>query len=384
MRLRRGGAAHVHRRRGRAAARRPRRARQHRDRGRAGRRGRADQVPRSVRRRRDRRALALQRPARARDLRRPDEARVRVPPDVAAAAPPAGPRGVPGRRLLPALAPAGAVGEAVRRPRRRLVHRAADHRDAGGRRVGVHPDERHLDHRRPDLPRGGPVPLGRAAGHQRRHLGVARGRLGADHADAEGGRQAAARALAVPRARGVRPVRLGPRRRHAGHAEPRRPAGRGAEPGGAPSAQDRGPGGVDLRRHRRLPRPHQGRARPGVPPVPARPAARRERRPDVEDRRGRVERRDRGAARRLHRRGHRRLRARLRRGGQPARGGRVRPDQVRGGAREGGPHRGGPEGVRGGRRRRRRGRRLRQTRTTTRSPKRRPRSRRRRRPRWPT
>ena len=128
------------------------------------------------------------------------------------------------------------VGEAVRRARRRLVHRAADHRDAGGRRVGVHPDERHLDHRRPDLPRGGPVPLGRAAGDQRGHLGVARGRLGADEADAEGGRPAAARAVAVPRARGVRAVRLGPRRRHAGHAEPRRAAGGGAEPGRAPSA----------------------------------------------------------------------------------------------------------------------------------------------------
>ena len=37
--------------------------------------------------------------------------------------------------------------------RRRLADRAADHRDAGERRLGVHPDQRHLDHRRPDLPR---------------------------------------------------------------------------------------------------------------------------------------------------------------------------------------------------------------------------------------
>ncbi len=43
---------------------------------------------------------------------------------------------------------------------------------------------------------------------------------------------------------------------------------------------DRGPGGLDLLRHRRLPRPHQGRARARVPPVPARAAPRRERRPD--------------------------------------------------------------------------------------------------------
>ena len=182
---------------------------------------------------RDRRALALQRAAFARDLRRPDEARVRIPADVAAAPPPAGPRGISRRRLLPALAAARAVGQAVGRARRRLVHRAADHRDAGGRRVGVHPDERHLDHRRADLPRGGPVPRRGAAGDQRRHLGVARGRLGADDADAEGGRQAQAGALPVPRAGGVRPVRLGPRRRHPGHAEPRGAARGGAQAGRA-------------------------------------------------------------------------------------------------------------------------------------------------------
>ncbi len=36
--------------------------------------------------------------------------------------------------------------------RRRLADGSADHRDAGGRRVGLHPDQRDLDHRRPDLP----------------------------------------------------------------------------------------------------------------------------------------------------------------------------------------------------------------------------------------
>ncbi len=39
-------------------------------------------------------------------LRRPHQARLRLPADVAAAAPPAGARGLPGRRLLPALAAA--------------------------------------------------------------------------------------------------------------------------------------------------------------------------------------------------------------------------------------------------------------------------------------
>ena len=36
---------------------------------------------------------------------------------------------------------------------RGFAHRAADHRDQGRRRLGVHPDQRDLDHRRPDLPR---------------------------------------------------------------------------------------------------------------------------------------------------------------------------------------------------------------------------------------
>ncbi len=68
------------------------------------RRGRADQVHGAVRRRRDGGVLPLQRQTRAGGLRRPHQARLRLPPDVAPAAPPAGPRGVPGRRLLPPLA----------------------------------------------------------------------------------------------------------------------------------------------------------------------------------------------------------------------------------------------------------------------------------------
>ena len=43
------------------------------------------------------------------------------------------------------------------------LDRAADHRDPGGRRLGVHPDQRHLDHRRPDLPRDRPLLLRRPA-----------------------------------------------------------------------------------------------------------------------------------------------------------------------------------------------------------------------------
>ena len=66
-------------------------------------------------------------------VRRPLEARRRVPADVAAAAPPAGPRGLPGRRLLPPLAAARARVQALRRARRRLADGAAGRRDAGRR-----------------------------------------------------------------------------------------------------------------------------------------------------------------------------------------------------------------------------------------------------------
>jgi F0F1-type ATP synthase beta subunit len=59
-----------------------------------------------------RRVLPRQRPARARRLRRSVEARAVVPRDFAAAPPAAGPRGVSGRRLLPALAVARARREA--------------------------------------------------------------------------------------------------------------------------------------------------------------------------------------------------------------------------------------------------------------------------------
>ena len=101
--------------------------------------------------------------------------------------------------------------------RRRLAHRAADHRDAARRRLGLHPDQRHLDHRRPDLPRVGPLLLRHPAGGQRRPLGLARRRLGADQGDAPDRGQAPPRPRPVPRAGGLRPVRLRPRQ---GHARP--------------------------------------------------------------------------------------------------------------------------------------------------------------------
>ena len=118
------------------------------------------------------------------------------------------------------------AGQAQRRPGRRLADRAADHRDPGRRRLGLHPDQRDLDHRRADLPGAEAVLLGRAPGDQRRHLGLPRRRQRPDHADAQGRRAAEARALPVPRPRGVLPVRLRARRRDPAHAGPRRAAGR--------------------------------------------------------------------------------------------------------------------------------------------------------------
>ncbi len=90
-----------------------------------------------------------------------------------------------------------------------------------GRRVGLHPDQRDLDHRRPDLPGAQAVLLGRAAGHQRRHLGVARRRQRPDRPDAQGRGPPQARPLPVPRPRGVLAVRLRPGCRHAQGAGPR-------------------------------------------------------------------------------------------------------------------------------------------------------------------
>ena len=120
------------------------------------RRGRV-QVPRPVRRLRHGSALDGQRRGRAHRVRRPLEAGRGVPTALAAAAAPAGPRGVPRRRLLPAQPAARACREAQRRAGARLADRAADHRDEGRRRLGLHPDERDLDHRRPDLPDRRPV-----------------------------------------------------------------------------------------------------------------------------------------------------------------------------------------------------------------------------------
>ena len=130
----------------------------------ARRRSGADALHQPVLGHRDGRVLPRQRQARAAASTTTSRStRSLVSRNFAAAPPSAGPRGVSRRRLLSALAPAGARGEVERREGRRFADVAADHRNAGGRLVGVHSDQRHLDHRRPDLPRRRPVQPGRAS-----------------------------------------------------------------------------------------------------------------------------------------------------------------------------------------------------------------------------
>ena len=114
--------------------------------------------------------------------------------------------------------------------RRRLADRAADHRDAGQRRLGLHPDQRHLDHRRPDLPGDRPLQRRYPARHQRRHLGLPRRRRRRRRkAMKQVAGRAEARPGAVPRAGGLRAVRLRPRPRDARAARARPAPHGGAE-----------------------------------------------------------------------------------------------------------------------------------------------------------
>ena len=91
----------------------------------------------------------------------------------------AGPRGLSGRHFLLPQPAAGAGGQAQRRAGRRLADRAADRRNARRRSLGLHPHQRDLHHRRADLLAARPVLRRSAAGHERGHFGLARGRHGA-------------------------------------------------------------------------------------------------------------------------------------------------------------------------------------------------------------
>ncbi len=110
-----------------------------------------------------------------------------------------------------------------------LADGAAGDRDPGRRRLGLYPDQRDLDHRRPDLPRDRPLLSRHPSGHQRRPLGQPRRLGGADQGDEAGRRPHQARARAVPRDGGLRPVRLRPRSRDPAPAGARRAPDRAPE-----------------------------------------------------------------------------------------------------------------------------------------------------------
>ena len=104
-----------------------------------------------------------------------------------------------------------------------------------------------------------PLQVGCAPGRRRGHLGVPRRWRRADQGDEGRVGNAEARPRAVPRARGVRDVRLRARRGVARAARPRRAARRAAEAAAELADAGRGAGRVDLRRHVGRARRHPGR-----------------------------------------------------------------------------------------------------------------------------
>ena len=133
----------------------------------------------------------------------------------------------------------------------RLLERAARLSEAaGGRHLGLYPDERHLHHRRADLPRDGPVPRRCAPGHQRGPVRVACRRRGAARRDEAGRRPSAHGPGTVPGAGVVRAVRLGSGQGHTRHARARQPHDRAFE-AAAVRAHGRGRSGRGALRRRR-------------------------------------------------------------------------------------------------------------------------------------
>ena len=136
----------------------------------------------------------------------------------------------------------------------RLAHRAADHRDAGQRRVGLYPDQRDFDYRRPDLPGDRSVLPGHPPGGERRSVGVARGLRRADQGDEEGRRQDQGRAGAVPRNGRLRAIWFRPGRHHPAPAGARLASDRAVEAAAVLAAEDGRTGLRDLCRRQRLSR----------------------------------------------------------------------------------------------------------------------------------
>ena len=141
--------------------------------------------------------------------------------------------------------------EALRRTRRRLAHGAADHRDQGRRHLGLHPDERHLHHRRPDLPRVRPVQLGYPPRHQRGELGEP----GGSSAQVKAMKTVSGRSSSTwPSSASSRRSRPSVRARQGvpGAARPGLPADRAPQAAAEPAGPGRGAGPGHLRGHQGL------------------------------------------------------------------------------------------------------------------------------------
>ena len=115
-----------------------------------------------------RRIFPRPRPARPARHRRPQQARRHPSRDRAAVAPAARPRGLSRRRLLRACPAAGARRQARQGARQRLADRASHRRDRRRQPQRLHPDQPHLDHRRPDRARRAAVPGGPRPGDRHR------------------------------------------------------------------------------------------------------------------------------------------------------------------------------------------------------------------------
>ena len=88
-------------------------------------------------------------------------------------------RGLPGRHFLCPRAASRARVEALARARRRIADRAADRRDRRRQSLGLHSDQPHLDHRRPDRAQLAPLRRQSAAGGRCRPQRQPRRRQGA-------------------------------------------------------------------------------------------------------------------------------------------------------------------------------------------------------------
>ena len=181
---------------------------------------------------------------------------------------PPGREAFPGRRLLPPLAAARAPASS-RTSSAAAADRAAGDRDQAGdvaayiptNVISITDGQIYLEG---DLFFSGVRPA--------INVGVSVSRVGGN-AQVRAMRQVASRLkldlLSVPRARGVRTVRLRARPGHARRARPRGAHGGDAQPAAVHAVGARGAGGGDLRRRRGLPRP---RSRRGCRSLPGRAA----------------------------------------------------------------------------------------------------------------